>query len=420
MKVLFVVPYAPTRIRTRPFHLIRALRSVGHDVTVATLWTSREERAALDELANDVAGVVAERLPVGRSLWNCVRAVGGGDPMQAHFSWSPRLAARLARVGEEPFDAIHVEHLRGVRYGLLLARLLQARRDRPALVWDSVDCISSLFRHASRESPVRRVRLAARLELRRTERYEGSVPARFDRVLVTSDIDRRDLLSLAPLRTAATLGSRIEVVPNGVDLEYFSPPVEPRKPLTLVITGKMSYHANATAVSRFVEQVMPTVWSQLPDVRVWVVGKDPTPELQRLGEPWKAPFADDGGDGAMRSRVRITGTVEDLRPFLRGATLAVAPIQYGAGIQNKVLEAMACATPVAATREAVAGLKARADEEVVVASTPEALAGTVVALLRNADRRARLGRAGRAFVEREHSWLGVGARVADIYRHARA
>ena len=413
LNVLFVVPYAPTRIRTRPYHLIRALASQGHRVTVATLWGDDEERAAIDAAASDGAhAVVAERQHRARPLWNCARALLSSDPLQAHYSWNPRLADRLSRLaGDTPFDVIHVEHLRGVRYGLALAdEPARPGVRRPPIVWDSVDCISSLFRRAARESQARRVRMAARLELRRTERFEGRVAPRFDRVLVTSDVDRAELLDLAAVAHRDRLAGRLAVVPNGVDLDYFSPSDRPRDPATLVITGKMSYHANATAVVRFVDAVMPAVWSSRPDARLVIVGKDPPRDVERLA---------DAADGRTpRGGVVVTGTVDDIRPFLRTAALAVAPIQYGVGIQNKVLEALACGTPVVATPQAVAALSARAGDEVLVGRSPGELAAAIVALLEDADLRMRLGQAGRAYAERRHSWLSVADGLSDIYRDA--
>jgi glycosyltransferase involved in cell wall biosynthesis len=417
---LFVVPYTPTRVRTRPYHLIRALSGVGHRVAVATLWSGAEDQVALRQLASVGITVTAERLPASRSLWNCLRALPGAEPLQAHYSWSPRLARRLAQLVEDTsFDVVHVEHLRGVRYGLALARAAaRTGTRRPAMVWDSVDCISSLFRRAAQQSLTRRVRMAAKLELPRTERFEGSVASRFDRVLVTSEIDRHELLQLTDGGTCGLPAARVEVLPNGVDLDYFSPSTEPRDPATLVITGKMSYHANATAVIRFVEDVMPTIWAELPETQLWVVGKDPTRELIKLGRAG----VDTGSNGSgpdPSARVRVTGTVEDLRPSLRRATLAVAPIQYGVGIQNKVLEALACATPVVATRQAVSALEAEHGHDLVVASSPGELAQAIVAMLRDPGRRERIGRAGRAFVERRHNWRGLASRLTEIYHDAR-
>ncbi|MCC7035518.1 MAG: glycosyltransferase [Acidobacteria bacterium] len=418
LKVLFVVPYAPTGIRTRPLNLIRALGAEGHDVTVATLWTSERERAAIGELEADGIRVVAEHLPPGRSAWNCVAALAGTEPLQAHYSWSPRLASRLRRlIDQTAYDVVHVEHLRGVRYGLMAADLVRHRTPRPALVWDSVDCISLLFRRAAVESQVARARLAARLELGRTERYEGRVAAAFDRVVVTSDEDRQALLALVQSGKGTLPDTHVQVVPNGVDLEYFSPVSEPREPMTIVVTGKMSYHANVTAARWLVEEVMPGVWAAAPAARLWIVGQDPAREVQALGATWPDP----PGPGASMpaSRVIVTGTVPDIRPYLRRATVAVAPIRYGVGIQNKVLEAMACGTPVVATPQAVAGVPTRSGSELVVASTAGEFAQAIVSLLGDRGTCDRLSRASRAFAERQHDWRRAGAALTDIYRHAR-
>jgi glycosyltransferase involved in cell wall biosynthesis len=168
----------------------------------------------------------------------------------------------------------------------------------------------------------------------------------------------------------------------------------------------MSYHANATAVVRFVRDVMPAVWAELPETRLWVVGKDPGREVVELGASSGEP------------RVVVTGTVEDVRPFLRKAALAVAPIQYGVGVQNKVLEALACGTPTVATRQAVSALEVRNGDELVVATGARELAGAIVALLRDPLRREHLGRTGRAFVERRHDWRSLAGQLTGIYRNA--
>ena len=117
-------------------------------------------------------------------------------------------------------------------------------------------------------------------------------------------------------------------------------------------------------------------------------------------------------------RVVVTGTVDDIRPFLRTATLAVAPIQYGVGIQNKVLEALACGTPVVATPQATSALATTDGRDLVVGRDAGELAAAIGALLGDADRRRRIGEAGRAYVERHHSWQAAAARLTDIYHDA--
>ncbi|NIW43885.1 MAG: glycosyltransferase, partial [Gammaproteobacteria bacterium] len=112
-------------------------------------------------------------------------------------------------------------------------------------------------------------------------------------------------------------------------------------PETVVITGKMSYHANITMAVYLAEEIMPRVWAERPGVQLEIVGKDPSPEVQNLGE---------------HKNVSVIGGVPDLRPYIQKATVAAAPILYGVGIQNKVLEAMACGTPVVVTPQAVSAI----------------------------------------------------------------
>jgi glycosyltransferase involved in cell wall biosynthesis len=410
LKILFIVPYAPNRIRTRPYHFIKTLAAHGHRITLASLWSSQEELENLNELARDLDCLVAEKMSLAHSLWNCARAIPGGGPLQGSYSWSPRLAWRIGRIiNSAEFDIVHVEHLRGARYGLHL-RESAARRGgrRPAVVWDSVDCISALFRQTARRSAMVRSRIAAKVELARTERYEAWLPGQFDRVLVSSEIDRNELLELASNRTGGNgiprglPAKRIVVIPNGVDLEYYRPPGEARAPLTLVFTGKMSYHANASAAVDFVKNTMPRIWKTHPQTQLWVVGKDPPAEVRRLEGP----------------RIRMTGTVPDMRPFLCQATVAVAPIRYGAGIQNKVLEALACGTPVVATRQAVSALQVRSGEDLIVAESEEELANSVSQLLSDANRRTALGCAGRRYVEQNHDWHAIAQRLTQVYLEA--
>lgn len=411
MKILFVVPYAPTRIRTRPYHLVKALAANGHEVTLATLLTGDADRAAVEELSAIVHAVRSRPMPIVRSVWNCLRALPSSDPLQAHFSWHPGLAAdvmALARDGG--FDAVHVEHLRGVRYALAVAHAQTAAgRSRPPVVWDSVDCISDLFRHAAAQGRTPRVRWAARLELPRTERYETTVVQQFPRVLATSEADRQGLLRLVG-RTrdegiVRRLSERIVVVPNGVDLDHFAPTRAVREPATLVMSGKMSYHANVAAVVRFAEDVLPRIRAVRPDVRLVVVGKDPAPDVVRLGA---------------QPGIEVTGTVPDIRPYLQRATVAVAPIQYGVGIQNKVLEAMACGTAVVATPTAVEALGATPGRELAVASGPEATAAAVLELLGGPTAREAMGRAARQYVETHHAWRAIAARLVRVYEEAAA
>jgi len=320
--------------------------------------------------------------------------------LQAHYCWQPDLARMVTRElsgknGKSPYDIVHVEHLRGVRYALDLKRHMPG----VPVIWDSVDCISLLFRQAARESPGRFNRLMTRLDLQRTEGYERQMLDRFDRLLVTSPLDQEAFAAMRPGESRADQTPTL--LQNGVDLEYFRPlDDQQREPATLVISGKMSYHANASMVLNFVEHIFPLILEKRPDVRLWVVGKEPPKRIVAL---------------AQHPAITVTGTVPDIRPYLQRATAAVVPLTYGAGIQNKVLEAFACGTPVVSTPRAVAALNVETGRELLVAQDPEAFAAATIGLLEDTALQRRLGAAGRRYVEERHSWEKIAEQLEGIY-----
>jgi sugar transferase (PEP-CTERM/EpsH1 system associated) len=396
MRLLFIIPYAPTRIRTRPHHFLRALARRGHALTLATLWQGAEERRALDEMAGWGVRVTAFPLERWRVLANLAVALATGLPLQGRYSWDARLAAAITQVlADGHFDAVHVEHLRGAVYG----RHVLDSAARPPVVWDSVDSISNLFEQSAQMSRSRFGRWAGRLELARTRRYEGRMTQAFDRVLVTSAADRDALLGLSPARRGARLPV-ISILPNGVDGEAFHPIDGEFQSNTIVFTGKMSYHANVTAIMQFVDEVMPRIWAQKPDAELWVVGKDPVKQVRNLEN---------------RGRVRVFGTVPDLQPYLARAAVAVAPIAYGAGIQNKVLEAMACRTPVVASPQAASALEEEGGRGLVLAENPVDFAGAVLRLLEDRTWRDDVAERGYQYIQRHHRWDELAARLEDVY-----
>ncbi|BCX04476.1 MAG: glycosyl transferase family 1 [Candidatus Roseilinea sp.] len=401
MNLLFVIPYVPTLIRVRPYNLVRFLARHGHRLTLATLWETNEERRALAELESLGIEIVAAPLTRNRKLLNLATALPSTQPLQANFCWQPALATKLeVLILVRDFDAIHVEHLRGSRYALQLKRKTQDARRRTPIVWDSVDSITHLFEQAARRSQSLKGKLMTAFELPRTRRHEGWLAAQFDHVLVTSPTDRAALEAISPRHAPIT------VLPNGVDLHYFAPcEGATRESDALVFSGKMSYHANITAALHLVNDIMPRVWAQKPQVRLWIVGKDPPDEVCAL-------------EARHPEQVKVTGAVPDMRAYLQCAAVAVVPVVYGAGIQNKVLEAMACATPVVTSAQTVTSLQPGYESAALVAGDAEAFAHHVLRLLDDPSLRAQLGAAGRRYVEMHHDWNVIVDRLAKIYEEA--
>ncbi len=407
MKILFIVPYVPNLIRSRSYNLIRALAARGNEITLLTLWSTEQERQSAESIQRDCKETHLHYLARWRSYWNCLVALPTGQPLQAWYCWQPQLASQMVDLvnisnKRNYFDAVHVEHLRGVKYGLSLLEHFQAIRltgdTAPKIIWDSVDSIALLFRQSSERSKKLLYRWLAQFELHRTEHFEAKMLDHFSRVLITSQKDKNAFLAYSHSDDAA---SRLVIIPNGVDLKYFHPDGNaPQLEDGIIVSGKMSYHANITMVMHLYEKIMPIVWSRYPQARLWVVGKDPAREIQAIGE---------------HPNVTVTGTVDDIRPYIQGATVAVAPLVYGAGSQFKVLESMACGTPVVANPLAVSAFQVVPGQDVLVAEEPAEFADQMLRVLIDPSLRRNIGAAGRYYVERNHDWNLIGAQLEEVY-----
>jgi glycosyltransferase involved in cell wall biosynthesis len=263
--------------------------------------------------------------------------------------------------------------------------------------------MSRLHGEAARLGPTWRSRALARAELRPTQRNEAAALRHFDRVLVSAESERRQLLALGGGDGATA--AAVVTLPNVVDAAHFAAGGAAREPATLIFVGRMGYHANLAAARDLIHAIMPRLWARWPQARLLIVGADPPPLLRawarRAGE-----------------RVCVTGAVDDVRPYLTRATVAVSPLPYAVGIQNKILEAMATATPVVASPAAAAGLEAIGAGELLVADEPDAVAGAVLRLLDDPPLAARFGAAGRRYVSQRHDCADAGARLEAVYRAA--
>ena len=338
-------------------------------------------------------------VPRMRSLGNCLRALPTREPLQAVYAYHPAMEQRLSELLDEGgFDVVHIEHLRA-------ARLVRAVRGTPK-VYDSVDSISLLFEQTAQGGAQLRSRLMAAVDLARTRRYEAWLLTQYDQGVVTSQRDKDALEKLAHrFLPPQAQPAPITVVTNGVDLDYFRPQDDTgqRDSRTVVFTGKMSYHANIAATLYFAREVLPRIWVQDPDVRFQIVGKDPPEAVRQL---------------ATDRRIQVTGTVDDLRPYLAQATVAVCPALYAVGVQNKVLEAMAMGTPVISTPAGCAALALEEGREILTAEGEDKLAAAVLQVLNDPTLARRLSAAGRQYVEAHHSWEALARRLVGVYEGA--
>lgn len=400
MKIAYIVPYVPNQIRTRSYNLIINLTKLGHEVDVFTVGSNHADRQDAEELGARCANVIYYEQPLWRSMTNSLSAMFSGNPLQSVYSLQPDLLKYLvelfSRNGSSRYDAIHVEHLRGSQYGVLI----KSKFPNQPVVWDSVDCISHLFEQASIKSTDLFGKLVTRFELGRTRKMEGWLLNHFDHILVTSPVDKTALLGLA---RKGMEPAPISVLSNGVDQDFFHPNQKvDRDTETLIFSGKMSYHANTTMVRSLITEIMPRIWKVRPSIRLYIVGKDPPSDIKDLDT---------------NPLITVTGTVDDIRPFLWRGTVSVVPLLYGAGIQNKILEAMATGMPVVTTSKAVSALEVEVGKDILVGDSFDEFSRAVLRLIEDQSLQREVGVAGASYVKTHHSWLPIASQLTDIYQH---
>jgi len=193
----------------------------------------------------------------------------------------------------------------------------------------------------------------------------------------------------------------VTVVHNGVDTEFFRPLDEPTDEHALIFEGSMRFPPNVDAVVYFCRKILPLIRHEVPGVKFYVVGRDPTELVQ-------AQAADD---------VVVTGFVDDVRTYLARAAIFVCPMRRGAGIKNKILQAWAMGRPVVTTPEGCGGLRIAPDENIVVARGPRKFADAVIAMLRDPERRDRIGRAGHRTIQDHYTWESKARELERVFQH---
>jgi sugar transferase (PEP-CTERM/EpsH1 system associated) len=315
-------------------------------------------------------------------------------PDMAWRLWSSVFRNRLAeRLAEAPFDVVHIEGIELAPY----LTTIEEMRPRPLVLYDDHNAEWVLQKRAcltDLRTPSRWVAAAySFVQWMRLKRYEANVCRRADRVVCVSESDRDAILAVAPEVV-------VTVVPNGVDLDEHIGYEGPTEPFDLVFTGKMDYRPNVDAALWMGHEVWPLIRRHRPEARLAIVGQRPHPRLEPLRQA---------------AGIVITGWVPDVRPYIAGAKVYVAPLRVGGGTRLKLLQAMAMGAAIVATSLGAEGFPVRHGRELLLADTAEEVAQAVLGLLENAKQRAQLGKAARRFVEATYGWDALVPKFERLY-----
>lgn len=380
--ILYLVhrlPYPPNKgDKVRSYHLLRHL-AARHQVFLATFVDDAQDEAYVDVVAEYCAQMHAARLYPRRAKLLSLSGLLNNRPLTLAYYRNAGLQAWVTRIlREQRIDAVVV-------FSSVMAMFVEGVSQRKLVDFVDVDSLKWTQYAPQHRWPMSWL---YRREGERLLAFERSVAVQAARSFFVTQAEADLFCGLAPECTAT-----VEAMCNGVDADYFSPEHELPVPfdaqeVPLVFTGAMDYWPNIDAVIWFAKEILPHLQQRSPGVRFYIVGRSPTAEVQALAG----------------KQVVVTGTVPDVRPYLRHAAVVVAPLRLARGVQNKVLEAMAMAVPVVASQECSTAIDAVPERDFLTAGTISQFVAQLEGILREPDRARSIGTAARKRVLARYTW----------------
>lgn len=401
MKILVLAPQWPDPPRQgaaiRNLHILRYLAE-RHNVTLLTF----QPDGPMD--ASNLTGLCdyAEALPLPRRTRSrrMLNLATSSLPDMAWRLHSEAMEQRLEELCRSVyFDAVHVEGIEMIPYGMQALKL-------DPLAWMTYDAHNAeyLLQRRAFTTDVPHIRHVPRsayslLQWWRLRRYERHIAAMSKHVIAVSPAD---VAALA--RLSLQLKQRVMLLPNGVDPNYWSPEAVAPEPMmaaeSVVFDGSMDFRPNIDAVRWFVTEVWPQVRAEHPDAQFYIVGRNPVPEV----------FALAGVPG-----VTVTGPVDDMRPWVAGASVYVVPMRMGGGVRLKVLQAMSMGRAIVSTPMGAEGIASRPGTDMLISRNPGDFRAAVLQLLDDPVLGDTLGRSARELVTNDYAWDRLLPTLDSIY-----
>ncbi|MBF0478094.1 MAG: glycosyltransferase [Candidatus Omnitrophica bacterium] len=392
MNILFLAPRLPYPIDTggkiRTFHNLKQL--VSRNAVDLLCFSFNADDLKYEKIFKDM-GINLHLVPaVSLSGISAACSIFFSPQPFSVDKYKSKEMARMVEnlMGQKKYDVIHIDHIHMGQY----AKYIQSI---PVFVDDHNVEYRILERCADVEGSALKGWLY-RGQAQKMKKYEKKFLGMVNGGFAVSDDDAKLLRDLNPG------SSRIDVIPNGVDTEFFTPENVPEEQ-ALVFTGSMDWMPNDDAMIYFCEAVFPLLKDQ--DLKIYIVGKGPSHKLQELV--------------ARDPRIIITGRVDDVRTYMNRAKVFVVPLRIGGGTRLKILEAMAMEKAVVSTSIGAEGINYTKDQDIMIADKPEIFADTIRALLLDNDKRKTLGKQGRELVCRQYDWSIMGAKLNQIYKLAK-
>lgn len=387
MKLLFHAnrfPYPPYRgDKLKIYNLAKQL-SKHHELHLLTFLEDETDLQYMDALKDVFTAVYLVPLSKKKVYWNSLKSVFSNTPIQVGYFESDEMAQKIKElIAVQQYDAVHIQHIR-------LAQYWQHLKEVPRIL-DLPDAFSLYWKRRI-ENASGPSKLFAQMEYKRLKEYER-ILAQFPLALVCSQEDKKYLEVEQGLDNIALLH-------NGVDTETFhnNPDVYPDNH-TLLFTGNMDYAPNVDGVVYFVHEVFPLIVKQIPEARFIIAGQRPVEKVKALAN----------------DRISVTGFIPDLVDMYRAATMLVSPLRFGAGTQNKVLEAMSMGLAVVSMEVGFEGLGIQQGEGVFKEMDPQEFANRCVYLMQHPEERIACGKRGKTVIMERYAWHTIAQQLEQYF-----
>lgn len=400
MNILMIAPSLPYPPASggalRVYSLLRGLNAAGHRVTLLALDDSGLNPANTP-LRDLCARVETFPIPRRSKAQRLKTLLTTRQADLAHRLYSPELGQRLHEIlSTERFDLIQCEALETACY-LPIAKSAQPSAKLCLDTFNAEYELQRVIAEIDAREPKRwPMALYSYLQAGRIKSYEHQMCQLTDIVIAVSPED-------ADLLRSFRRDGKVYILPSAISVDDYTAEMPPDDlgAHVLVFTGKMDYRPNVDAALWLVNDILPLIRQRVPDATVTLVGQQPSPRLEGLR--------------AVQG-ITITGRVDSVVPYLRGAAAYVAPLRMGSGTRLKLLEAMAAGSPIIATKTAAAGLMPDAKSAMLIADGAQPFADAVINLLTSPEKRAAMIQAGKTAVRAHYDWSSTAPVLLNIYK----
>jgi sugar transferase (PEP-CTERM/EpsH1 system associated) len=388
MKILFLTSRFPFPLekgdKLRAFYQIVGL-SRNNEVILVSASDEEVLPEHMEVLKPLCKRIIIHTLSKVKQVSNLSRALLNGHPFQVEYFFSGSFKKKIDQIiEEEKPDAIFCQLVR-------MAEYVKDIKDIPKTL-DYQDAFSKGYeRQAKRENFFRRIPVL--MEWKRMLSYEKKIFDSFENKIIISEQDK-ELISHPD-------HSKIEVVPNGVDFNYYSPQLIDKK-FDLIFSGNMNYPPNIESAVYIAEQIMPRLNKVKPDATLVIAGANPAPEVRKLNS----------------GSIYVTGWVDDIREPFAQARIHLAPMLISIGLQNKILQAMAMKIPCIVSSQANNAIHAPTDDCLLIADTPEAYVEKIMLLLNDQILYNKIADNAYSFVRNNFDWAVMNAKLEDVLRRS--